>query len=204
MKDGKKVHSFLALGNKGNITDVKRDLQSNPGYHYFKPQSEVFKLVYSLVDLKRFVSQLRTIPNNTGEFRICNSKGGGILDCRIPASQHEDLRFKTEADFNKYFTDPLRKDIAPTVAKSHSIPHEIYFTHGDLNMRNILAQDGKTTGIVDWENAGWLPEYWEYAKIHYTVRGSIRWLADVVDRVFEGYREELWVENLLSDLLGPF
>lgn len=32
----------------------------------------------------------------------------------------------------------------------------------------------------------------------------MRWLADVVDRVFELYRDELVVENMLSDLLSPF
>lgn len=79
-----------------------------------------------------------------------------------------------------------------------------FFTHGDLNPRNILAKDGKITGIVDWENAGSYPEYREYTKAHYTVRSLIRWLADVIDRVFEGYCEELWMENMLADLSGPF
>lgn len=40
--------------------------------------------------------------------------------------------------------------------------------------------------------------------MHYTVRSLICWLADVVDQVFEGYLNELHVENMLSDLTGPF
>jgi aminoglycoside phosphotransferase len=158
----------------------------------------------AVIDLKEYVSQIRKIPNTTAEFKICNFQGGGILDWRIPDSQREQLRFKTEADFNKYLTDPFWDDIRKRAAVSHNIQHEIVFTHGDLNPRNILAENGKITGIVDWENAGWFPEYWEYTKAHYSVRSLIRWLADVVDQVFEGYRDELVVENRLSDLFGPF
>ena len=157
-----------------------------------------------VTDLKGYISELRAIPNKIAESHICNSKGGGILDWRIPDSQREELRFKTEADFNKYLTDPFWEDIRRCAAKSHDIHHDIVFTHGDLNPRNILTENGKVTGIVDWENAGWFPEYWEYTKAHYSVRSLMRWLADVVDQVFEGYRDELVVENMLSDLLGPF
>ncbi|KAI1986854.1 hypothetical protein LOZ53_004576 [Ophidiomyces ophidiicola] len=156
-------------------------------------------------DLKQYISELRRIPKpTTMEFQICNSRGEGILDWRIPDSQREKLRFKTEAEFNKYLTDPFWDDIRRQAAVSHDIQHDIVFTHGDLNPRNILAENGKISGIIDWENAGWFPEYWEFTKSHYTVRSVIRWLADVVDRVFEGYRDELVVDNMLSDLFGPF
>ncbi|EGE08674.1 hypothetical protein TEQG_07633 [Trichophyton equinum CBS 127.97] len=158
-----------------------------------------------VVDLKGYISELRKIPrDSSSKYLICNSQGGGFLDWRIPDSQSEELRFKSEADFNKYLTDPFWEEIRIRAAKSHDTPHDIVFTHGDLNPRNILAENGRITGIVDWENAGWFPEYWEYTKMHYTVRSLERWLVDVVDSVFPGYREELWVENMLSDLLGPF
>ncbi len=40
------------------------------------------------------------------------------------------------------------------------------FTHGNVAPRNILVdEDCRITGIVDWELAGWYPEYWEYANI---------------------------------------
>ncbi|KAJ6184836.1 hypothetical protein N7519_006137 [Penicillium mononematosum] len=158
----------------------------------------------AVTDLKRYISQLRAIPNQVSKFQICNSQGGGILDWRIPDNQREELLFETEADFHSYLTRVTTDDTRRLAAKSHAVPHAIVFTHGDLNPRNILAENGKITGIVDWENAGFFPEYWEYCKMHYTVRSLIRWLADVVDQVFEGYRDELHVENMLSDLTGPF
>ena len=158
----------------------------------------------AVTDLKRYVAELRAIPNEISKFQICNSQGGGILDWRIFDSQSEQLRFHTETDFHNYLTTMMTDDTRRKAAKAHGVPRAIVFTHGDLNPRNILAENSRITGIVDWENAGFFPEYWEYTKMHYTVRSLIRWLADVVDQVFEGYRDELHVENMLSDLSGPF
>lgn len=40
------------------------------------------------------------------------------------------------------------------------------FTHADIAPRNIMVDDqNKVTGILDWEFAGWYPDYWEYAQI---------------------------------------
>ncbi|KXG47225.1 Aminoglycoside phosphotransferase [Penicillium griseofulvum] len=155
-------------------------------------------------DLKRYVAELRAIPNKVSKFHICDSEGGGILDWRIPDSQSEVLRFHSETEFHNYLTRVMTDDTPKKNVKSHGIPHKIVFTHGDLNPRNILAEDGRITGIIDWENAGFFPEYWEYTKMHYTVRSLSRWLVDVVEQVFGGYRDELHVENMLSDLTGPF
>lgn len=157
-----------------------------------------------VTDLKRYLAELRAIPNQASKFQICNIKGGGILDWRISGSQSEGLRFQTETEFHSYLTRNMTDETRKHAAKSHAVPHAIVFTHGDLNPRNILGENGKVTGIVDWENAGFFPEYWEYTKMHFTVRSVIRWLADVVDQVFEGYRDELLVENMLSDLSSPF
>lgn len=49
-----------------------------------------------------------------------------------------------------------------------AIPHSVVFTHGDLYRHNILVHDGRLSGIIDWECAGWLPEYWDYTTM--TVR----------------------------------
>jgi hypothetical protein len=40
------------------------------------------------------------------------------------------------------------------------------FTHADMAPRNIMVdQTHRITGILDWEAAGWYPDYWEYANI---------------------------------------
>ncbi|KAK0490399.1 kinase-like protein [Armillaria novae-zelandiae] len=48
---------------------------------------------------------------------------------------------------------------SPVYAK----PHKLCFSHCDLNHTNILVtEDGQLAAIIDWEAAGWFPEYWEY------------------------------------------
>ena len=42
--------------------------------------------------------------------------------------------------------------------------HAIVFTHGFLAFRNIIVKDSRFKAIIDWEMAGWYPEYWEFAK----------------------------------------
>lgn len=40
------------------------------------------------------------------------------------------------------------------------------FTHADIAPRNIMVDDDHNiTGILDWEAAGWYPDYWEYSQM---------------------------------------
>ena len=45
--------------------------------------------------------------------------------------------------------------------------HQIVFTHADLAPYNIMVDEGHVVGIVDWQDAGWYPEYWEYVTTMY-------------------------------------
>lgn len=62
-------------------------------------------------------------------------------------------------------------------------------THGDLLPRNILVEGSKITGILDWETAGYYPEFWGYCEMH-----GPGWMtparACVLGRIFPGPRRE--------------
>ena len=49
--------------------------------------------------------------------------------------------------------------VLPRVLHSHSS----MFTHGDLQRKTIILKEDGTAVLIDWETAGWYPEYWEYA-----------------------------------------
>jgi hypothetical protein len=54
----------------------------------------------------------------------------------------------------------------------------IKFTHGDLHRSNILitpSQPYHVLAIVDWEQSGWLPAYWEARKAQLTTNGDDEW-----------------------------
>lgn len=148
--------------------------------------------------MQGFLTQLRRIPKTVSpEFEICNTSGGPIQDHRIRDAKPVGP-FVDEAAFNQQLrnpNDPSRQN------------HGVCFTHADLNLRNILMgevrrADGSigwdVTGIVDWENAGYYPEYWEYTKalfesFRYDERAR-RTIHDVF-KVFGDYSKEVEVEK---------
>ena len=58
----------------------------------------------------------------------------------------------------------------------------VYFTHGDLTLGNIIVSGPpgfqRVKGIIDWEQAGWYPEYGEYCKMLYGVELDHEWRND--------------------------
>ncbi|KAI1460436.1 hypothetical protein F4805DRAFT_417523 [Annulohypoxylon moriforme] len=139
--------------------------------------------------LKDYVAQLRDIPqlakpNMFGS--ICNTLGEARRDSRVHGLSPVGP-FADEAAFSqllRFSDDPARRG------------HKILFTHADLNARNILIDqivqsDGSigwnVTGIVDWEFAGYLPEYWDCTK-----------------SMFEGFRWSLRYNDMMKSVFSEF
>ncbi|KAM5448519.1 hypothetical protein MaudCBS49596_005313 [Microsporum audouinii] len=47
--------------------------------------------------------------------------------------------------------------------------HTIHFAHADIAPGNIIVDEntGRINAIVDWERAGWYPEYWDFVRMDY-------------------------------------
>ena len=165
--------------------------------------AEVVQLVE---DLRQCLWQMRGIPNPYGpQSTICSAHGQGCFDYRMNNStRQDDIKFGSETKFNDYLLSDIPENQHEKAASVLSIPHRICFTHGDLNARNILVDRGRLSGIVDWENAGWFPEYWEYTKIHYTTRWKNRFLDEVVEKVFPNYTKERENEYFLWQWVRAF
>lgn len=158
-----------------------------------------------VAQMQDYLRQLRNIPNIvSSEYQICNTLGGPLRDERdnwgAPRGPYAD-----EAAFSKFLPhadDPGRSG------------HEIYFTHGDLNDRNVLIgivplPDGsrgwRVTGIVDWQFAGFLPEYCEYTKSMYEGFRFSKRVQQMYHTIFKGlgdYTKEYDVEFRPSDRAG--
>lgn len=76
------------------------------------------------------------------------------------------------------------QDIEKMVAMQDAPWPPPVFTHADLNPFNILVCGDKVVGIIDWESAGWLPNYWEYTSASFGNLTRTGW-KDVLDQFLD-------------------
>jgi aminoglycoside phosphotransferase (APT) family kinase protein len=153
---------------------------------------EKSRVAYQLRDI---VDQMRSIKPPTDYIGGCG--GANITDARdyttysVPACTGED-------GFNQYLASSLFERIPPPIKKAmldrlqkDMAGHKIMFSHCDLAPRNIIVKDGNIVGLIDWELAGWYPEYWEYVKFFQRGSGVGDW-RDFADIIFShAYPDEL-------------
>jgi aminoglycoside phosphotransferase (APT) family kinase protein len=146
-------------------------------------------------DLKACVTQLRRIPNKTA-YLFGDTLGGKVFDHRIP--DNKGGPFNSEADFYDHLTSHLKCTIEQAFPDEHlRYDHRSYFTHSDFSLGNLLVEGGRLSGIVDWECAGFLPEYWEFTKAVYSSFDNPG-LTAVYSRAFDNnYQDELEFERKL-------
>ena len=123
---------------------------------------------------------------------IGSCDGGAVRECRVRFT-YTGGPFADEAGFNDYLIKDVYK-AAPTqirnaLARRLRTDHRIVFTHGDLVQHNILVRDdGRISGLIDWEYAGWYPEYWEYVKFfqrHADHRDWKDYAADIFPQLYD-------------------
>lgn len=83
-----------------------------------------------------------------------------------------------------------------SVTQCHTRRYRTCFTHGDLCPRNIIICNGDIVAIVDWQFAGWYPEYWKYTKAHFGLFDMPGWYAEFQNAV-PRYDDELAAERAL-------
>lgn len=149
-----------------------------------------------LAQLKDFMHQVHQVE---GEFigsvdqSVCN-------DQLFSNREHVYGPFQDEDAFRQGIAQSLRAcdansftQLAINMVNSMPKSEHIVLTHGDFVPRNILVRDGgNVTAIVDWEMAGFYPEYWEYAKAHFFADYEHPWQEErAIDQVLEPYLLEL-------------
>ena len=160
-------------------------------------------LEHIATQLKDYLTQLRDIPRLLDSQKtISNTLGEACRDTRIRGGSPIGP-FVDEAAFSqklRFSDEPARRG------------HKIVFTHADLNPQSILLgravrPDGgngwSVTGIIDWEMAGYYPEYWEYTKAMFEGSRWSRRYNDFVRSIFVGfgdYSQEMDVERRAWEL----
>lgn len=126
-----------------------------------------------LIQLGGYIAQMRALQ----AIYLGRLDGQGVLiPSIIPRSGGP---FSTLAEFHDWLVQPPKRLEAQSMYW-HQITTQlraecpIVFTHGDIASRNILVRGGRIVALLDWEFAGWYPEYWDYV---FTLRGmdNIDW-----------------------------
>ncbi|KAI5455759.1 hypothetical protein BGZ63DRAFT_397905 [Mariannaea sp. PMI_226] len=79
--------------------------------------------------------------------------------------------------------------------------HRSIFSHGDLQRKNIMVKEDGGLVIIDWEAAGWYPEYWEYALAMFACGSWEDDWHESVGKILDEYPNEYaWFEMLRREL----
>ncbi|KAF9266123.1 hypothetical protein L218DRAFT_956506 [Marasmius fiardii PR-910] len=161
--------------------------------------------------LKSAINQLRSLPPPIMGPRICGLEGGLLIWGRCLGGTRKLVKpIDTVDQFYEFLLDQvgytsrlprLRRMLQSIKEKQHSV----YFSHGDLHDDNILVKDGQLAGIIDWEFAGWYPQYWDPVNLYLCERrlkSIIRFWEHVGFLPHERFAEEMEWENALWHSTG--
>ncbi|KAF4504035.1 hypothetical protein G6O67_008655 [Ophiocordyceps sinensis] len=142
--------------------------------------------------LREIVERMRSVAPPPHLIGACD--GTEIRDTRLYFTYHS-APCHDEGGFNEFLLSSLYKHTPPLVREAFSrrlrANHRIVLSHCDLTPRNILVKDGRVMGIVDWEDSGWYPEYWEYVKF----------FQRTADKDWKQYAEDIFPELYHDELV---
>jgi hypothetical protein len=159
-----------------------------------------------LVDeIAGYIKQLRDLePPDL--HRVSSTEGNACRQIRVGTVKRFGP-FDDAAGFHKLIRgntdlEPSRQVFGEDVVQCHQRDYRIRFTHGDFGVSNILVRyDATVAAIIDWECAGWYPEYWEYTMAHYNHIYCMEFYAMLRERVETRYDEELKAERAMWRML---
>ena len=157
--------------------------------------------------LRGYMSKLRSVPNPMSG-QVGGLKGGPIYDYRYtsgktvgPYKEESFGPFRNTHKFHLWlrngFTSPVSSEGAEISETMTDVDRmcQIHDTrdyatklrHGDLSSQNIIIiSDNKISGIVDWEMAGWYPDYWEYTSTWHINIFDEFWRPEV-EKILDGH-----------------
>jgi len=156
--------------------------------------------------LKGYFDQLRALKPPI-EGRVMSVTGGALRDgSRIGLQPFGP--FQSHDDFHLFLRRNIRLEKFETVANcekivsSHRQHYATKFSHGDFAPRNVLVKsDGTIMAIIDWDSAGWFPEYWEYTKANFTPYAPDDWVESIGEMTGK-YHDQLDGERQLYTICG--
>ena len=114
---------------------------------------------------------------------------GGPYDNRnMPVPWNPPHPFSSIKEYLDYYRDIFLEFCGPEYVEElfgcFPTQGQFYLTHGDLLPHNVLVEWSKITAILDWETAGYYPEFCEYCRMHEPLWMTPAW-GRVLARIFQ-------------------
>ncbi|KAI1330582.1 kinase-like domain-containing protein [Xylariaceae sp. FL0255] len=115
-------------------------------------------------EVTEYVLQLRTLISD----RIANLDGGECpnnefipIEITLPIMHNDNQVWSVMAEtFPECTSEGMKEKLRWAMPATG--PYT--FSHGNLAAENIMVKDGHVIGLVNWEDAGYYPVWWEYAR----------------------------------------
>lgn len=153
-------------------------------------------------DLANDIKQLR-------ELKLPEDGGIGSVTMK----EMKDLRlsyqpfgpFRDVEDFHRFVRKDMpiekcREMFGEDVFHCHTQKYRITLSHSDLCLRNVILEHTGKPVLIDWEFAGWRPEYWEFTKFFYTMVVVPPDVGELLGKYFDNYPAELKAERHLWNI----
>ncbi|KAF2809782.1 uncharacterized protein BDZ99DRAFT_488604 [Mytilinidion resinicola] len=151
-------------------------------------------------DRLRICRELRTIFDSLRQLKQ-DPTDTFIGEAINPSYRAEAGPFTSVKAFHDWFTFLYKRPMPDP----HTVPPEpfrqdlpddskIVFTHGDLHRSNVilsLSKPARVVAVIDWEQAGWLPAYWEDCKARFTCSYYGEWPEKYLPIILHQY-ESTW------------
>lgn len=124
--------------------------------------------------------QLRPPPHLAGW--VCSSSGGPAFDHRLSNNKTTCGPFTSVGEFHDFLAAPVRNCPRPEWFEKYRCQladtYGVRFSHADLSWENVLVDPatGDVSGVLDWEMAGFWPEWWEFRKALFGGRSQTWWM----------------------------
>ncbi|MCJ1252258.1 hypothetical protein MMC24_000062 [Lignoscripta atroalba] len=145
-----------------------------------------------------YIDQLRALePPQKGV--VASAEFGQCFDYRVGYNSFGP--FISNEEFHSFLRGHIPLEdctqvYGEAVTRCHTRRYRTYFSHGDLCPRNLIVRNCKIVAIIDWQFAGWYPEYWEYTKAHFGLLNMPDWYVGF-EHAVPSYDDELAAERAL-------
>lgn len=116
-------------------------------------------------DLRQALTELRSLPPpSSGEVSGPNGSPFVYMRCsdRRVFQPFKSIRAFHDMLLAEVSCESRMPRLLQLASPVYDKPHKLCFSHCDLHKTNIIfSEEGRLAAIIDWEAAGWFPEYWE-------------------------------------------